>query len=78
MSQTYVFLPPAACSGAQADLPVQWVADGVSETLEFCEAQTQLGDNWTLVLPVEVIGYLPCAAAGWPAGWRCAPQRRRR
>ena len=69
MSQTYVFLPPAACTGAQADLPVQWVADGVSETLEFGEAQTQLGANWTLVLPVEAVTAcavnLPTRKARW-------------
>ena len=125
MSQTYVFLPPAACAGAQAELPVQWVADGVSETLAFSEVQAQVGGSWTLVLPVEAVTScavnlptrkarwlrqaLPfaveellaeevelmhlalgeqladgrhrvfaCAAAGWLAGWRCAPQRRRR
>jgi general secretion pathway protein L len=69
MSQTYVFLPPPACTGAQADLPVQWVADGVSETLEFGEAQTQLGGSWTLVLPVEAVTScavnLPTRKARW-------------
>lgn len=67
MSQTYVFLPPAACAGAQADLPVQWVADGVSETLAFGEAQP--GGNWTLVLPVEAVTScavnLPTRKARW-------------
>ena len=69
MSQTYVFLPPAACAGGQADLPVQWVADGVSETLAFGEAQTQLGASWTLVLPVEAVTScavnLPTRKARW-------------
>lgn len=67
MSQTYVFLPPAACAGAQADLPVQWVADGVSETLAFGEAQP--GGDWTLVLPVEAVTScavnLPTRKARW-------------
>lgn len=71
MSQSYVFLSPAACAGAQADLPVQWVADGVSETLEFGEvqAQAQLGGSWTLVLPVEAVTAcavnLPTRKARW-------------
>lgn len=55
MSQSYVFLPPAACVGAQADLPVQQVASGVSETLAFSAAQAQLSGSWTLVLPVEAV-----------------------
>lgn len=69
MSQTYVFLPPAACAGAQADLPVQWVADGVSEALAFGDAQMQLGTSWTLVLPVEAVTAcavnLPTRKARW-------------
>src|SRR3990167_7452135 len=69
MSQTYVFLPPAACAGAQADLPVQWVADGVSEALAFGDAQMQLGTSWTLVLPVEAVTVcavnLPTRKARW-------------
>jgi general secretion pathway protein L len=69
MSQAYVFLPPAACAGAQADLPIRWVADGVSETLAFDDAQTQLGGSWTLVLPVEAVTScavnLPTRKARW-------------
>lgn len=53
MSQTYVFLPPAACAGAQAELPVQRVAAGISESLPFDQAQP--GGSWTLVLPVEAV-----------------------
>ncbi|MFP6800251.1 MAG: type II secretion system protein GspL, partial [Pseudomonas sp.] len=69
MSQTYVFLPPAACAGAQAELPVQWVADGGSETLAFSEVQAQVGGSWTLVLPVEAVTScavnLPTRKARW-------------
>jgi general secretion pathway protein L len=69
MSQAYIFLPPAACAGAQADLPIRWVADGVSETLAFDDAQTQLGGSWTLVLPVEAVTScavnLPTRKARW-------------
>jgi general secretion pathway protein L len=69
MSQTYVFLPPAACAGAQADLAVQRVAGGVSEALAFSDAQAQLGGSWTLVLPVEAVTAcavnLPTRKARW-------------
>jgi len=59
MNRTFVFLPPAACIGAQADLPVRQVSDGLSETLTFEDTQTQLGSNWVLVLPVEAV--MSCA-----------------
>ncbi len=69
MSQAYVFLPPAACAGAQADLPVQWVVDGVCESMPFNEVQSQLTGRWTLVLPVEAITAcavtLPTRKARW-------------
>lgn len=69
MSQTYVFLPPAACHGARADLPVQQVAAQYSSTLPFSDAQAQLGGSWTLVLPVEAVTAcavnLPTRKARW-------------
>lgn len=69
MSQTYVFLPPAACAGAQADLLVQRVAGGVTEPLAFSDVQAQLAGNWTLVLPVEAVTAcavnLPTRKARW-------------
>ncbi|WP_425914417.1 type II secretion system protein GspL [Pseudomonas sp. GWSMS-1] len=69
MSQTYVFLPPAACVGAQADLLVQRVAGGVSDSLLFSDAQAQCGGNWVLVLPVEAVTAcavnLPTRKARW-------------
>lgn len=69
MSQTYVFLPPAACSAAQAELPVQRVVAGVSETLAFEAVQAQLTGSWTLVLPVEAVTScavnLPTRKARW-------------
>lgn len=67
MSQTYVFLPPAACSAVQADLPVQQVASGVSSSVLFSEAQ--MAGGWTLVLPVEAVTTcavnLPTRKARW-------------
>ena len=69
MSQTYVFLPPAACVGAQVDLPVQRVTGGVSDSLLFSDAQAQCGGNWVLVLPVEAVTAcavnLPTRKARW-------------
>lgn len=59
MNRTFVFLPPSACIGAQADLPVHLVSDGLSETLTFEDAQLRLGGNWVLVLPVEAV--MSCA-----------------
>lgn len=55
MSQSYVFLPPAACAGAAADLPVQRVQAERSQRLPFLEALAELGGGWTLVLPVEAV-----------------------
>jgi len=69
MNRTFVFLPPAACIGAEADLPVQQVSDGLSETLAFEDVQMQLGSNWVLVLPVEAVVScavnLPTRKARW-------------
>ena len=69
MSQSYVFLPPAACAGAQAELPVQQVVAGRSESLSFADAQAQLQGSWTLVLPVEAVTAcavtLPTRKARW-------------
>ncbi|MCU1716030.1 type II secretion system protein GspL [Pseudomonas sp. 5P_3.1_Bac2] len=69
MNHDYVFLPPAACSGAQADLLVQVVSAGVSRSLSFAEAQSQLSADWTLVLPVEAVTAcavsLPTRKARW-------------
>lgn len=55
MSQLCVFLPPAACAGACAALPVQLVRAGDSQCLPFAEAMAELGGGWTLVLPVEAV-----------------------
>ncbi|WP_339082428.1 type II secretion system protein GspL [Pseudomonas sp. TMP9] len=69
MSQTFVFLPPAACAGAQAALTVQRVADGISESLTFSQVLVQLAGNWTLVMPVEAVTAcavnLPTRKARW-------------
>lgn len=55
MNQLCVFLPPAACAGALAELPVQRVRAGDSECLPFAEALAGLAEAWTLVLPVEAV-----------------------
>lgn len=55
MSQAYVFLPPAACAGAAAELPAQRVQTEHSQRLPFAEAVAGLGSGWTLVLPVEAV-----------------------
>lgn len=69
MSQPYIFLPPTACAGARADLPVQRVVAGRSECLSFADAQAQLQGSWTLVLPVEAVTAcavtLPTRKARW-------------
>lgn len=55
MSRMCVFLPPAACAGASAELPVQRVRAGDSQCLPFAEALAGLTEAWTLVLPVEAV-----------------------
>jgi general secretion pathway protein L len=55
MSQSCVFLSPAACVGVAADLPVQRVREGESQRLPFVEAVAGLEAGWTLVLPVEAV-----------------------
>jgi general secretion pathway protein L len=69
MSQSYIFLPPTACAGAQADLLVQQVVAERSECLPFADAQAQLQGSWTLVLPVEAVTAcavnLPTRKARW-------------
>lgn len=69
MNRAYVFLPPAACLAAQADLQVQWVAEGISEALSFADVQRRLDGSWTLVLPVEAVTCcaikLPTRKARW-------------
>lgn len=69
MNRLCVFLPPAACAGALAELPVQRVREGNSQCLPFAEAMAGLGDAWTLVLPVEAVTAcavrLPTQKARW-------------
>ena len=55
MNRMCVFLPPAACAGALAELPVQRVREGDSQCLPFAEALAGLAGAWTLVLPVEAV-----------------------
>ncbi|WP_324733995.1 type II secretion system protein GspL [Pseudomonas paeninsulae] len=69
MNQLCVFLPPAACADALAELPVQRVREGDSQCLPFAEAMAGLADAWTLVLPVEAVTVcavrLPTQKARW-------------
>jgi general secretion pathway protein L len=69
MNQLYVFLPPAACAGARAELPVQRVREDDSQCLPFAEAVAGSGAAWTLVLPVEAVTAcavrLPTQKARW-------------
>lgn len=69
MNHDYVFLPPAACAGAQADITVQWVSAGVARSLSVAELHDQLSADWTLVLPVEAVTVcavsLPTRKARW-------------
>lgn len=55
MSQTYLFLPPEASAGVQADLPVQRIDGEHSQRMPFSEAVAELAGAWTLVLPVEAV-----------------------
>ncbi|MDH1261648.1 type II secretion system protein GspL [Pseudomonas sp. GD03944] len=55
MSQTYLFLPPEASTGIQADLPVQRINGEHSQRMSFSEALAELAGAWTLVLPVEAV-----------------------
>ena len=69
MSQSCVFLPPAACAAANAELTVQRVQAERSQRLPFGEAVAELGGAWTLVLPVEAVTAcavrLPTQKARW-------------
>ncbi|HBX55183.1 type II secretion system protein GspL [Pseudomonas sp. UBA2684] len=69
MSQLCVFLPPAACAGADAALPVWRVRQGDSQRLPFAAALAEPTGVWTLVLPVEAVTAcavrLPTQKARW-------------
>ncbi|WP_263144217.1 type II secretion system protein GspL [Pseudomonas sp. RIT-PI-AD] len=55
MSQAFIFLPPEASGGADAERPVLLVKDGVVQRQGFAEAVVEAGPSWRLVLPVEVV-----------------------
>ncbi|NQD94160.1 type II secretion system protein GspL [Pseudomonas sp. CrR25] len=69
MSQPYIFLPPAACAAVTADQAVLCLQAERSQHLSFAEALAQVGDTWTLVLPVEAVTacavQLPTQKARW-------------
>lgn len=50
-----LFLPPQACAGAKADLPVWRVNDGQCQVLPFMSALHDVTAPWRLVLPVEAV-----------------------
>ncbi|RJG13774.1 type II secretion system protein GspL [Pseudomonas cavernicola] len=55
MSQVCIFLPPAACVGADPELEVCRVQAGVRTQLAFAAAVAELSAPWRLVLPVEAV-----------------------
>jgi general secretion pathway protein L len=69
MNQLWIFLPPEACQGLSAELPVQWVTFTECRTLSLGEALRELPAAWELVLPVEAVTacavQLPTQKARW-------------
>ena len=69
MSQTCVFLPPAACAEVDAELLVQRVHGARREPMPFARAVAAKDESWTLVLPVEAVTacavQLPTQKARW-------------
>ncbi|WP_439888965.1 type II secretion system protein GspL [Pseudomonas sp. MBLB4123] len=69
MSQTCVFLPPAACAEIDAELLVQRVHGERREPMPFARAVAAKDESWTLVLPVEAVTacavQLPTQKARW-------------
>ncbi|WP_369959570.1 type II secretion system protein GspL [Pseudomonas benzenivorans] len=69
MSQTCVFLPPAACAEVDAELLVQRVHGERREPMPFSRAVAAKDESWTLVLPVEAVTacavQLPTQKARW-------------
>ncbi|ERI49934.1 hypothetical protein N878_27165, partial [Pseudomonas sp. EGD-AK9] len=69
MNQLWIFLPPEACQGLSAELPVQWVTFTECRTLSLGEALRELPAAWELVLPVETVTacavQLPTQKARW-------------
>ena len=69
MNQLWIFLPPEACQGLSAELPVQWVTFTECRTLSLGEGLRELPAAWELVLPVEAVTacavQLPTQKARW-------------
>lgn len=69
MNQLWIFLPPEACQGLSAELPVQRVTFAETRTLSLGEALRELPPVWELVLPVEAVTacavQLPTQKARW-------------
>jgi general secretion pathway protein L len=55
MTETWVFLPPAAVWSIDAQLDVHWVRDGVCRSEPFEDVCAVLQRPWRLVLPVEAV-----------------------
>lgn len=69
MSALCVFLPPAACSAVDPELPVRRVQSGAVEQLSFATAMPAADQAWRLILPVEAVTVcvvqLPTTKARW-------------
>ncbi|QKE63711.1 type II secretion system protein GspL [Aquipseudomonas campi] len=69
MSALCVFLPPAACSVVDPELPVRRVQSGAVEPLPFATAVPAADQAWRLILPVEAVTVcvvqLPTTKARW-------------
>ncbi|HTN31477.1 MAG TPA: type II secretion system protein GspL [Pseudomonas sp.] len=55
MLETWLFLPPEAAHGVDADLPVRRVSADGETTLALAAALAELTEPWCLVLPVEAV-----------------------
>ncbi|MBF0673685.1 type II secretion system protein GspL [Pseudomonas sp.] len=55
MTETWVFLPPAAVWGVDPQLDVHWVRDGVCRSEPFEDVCAVLHGPWRLILPVEAV-----------------------
>ncbi|MBT8764749.1 type II secretion system protein GspL [Metapseudomonas boanensis] len=69
MTQACIFLPVAACGGADAELEVVLWQDGSARHLPFARAVEEVASPWRMILPVEAVTCcavrLPTRKARW-------------
>lgn len=69
MLETWMFLPPEATRGMDADLPVRVLGPDREASLPFAAALAELDGPWCLVLPVEAVTacavHLPTEKKRW-------------